>query len=625
MTTKLQAHQEAVLEHFIADKHARGLLLYHGTGSGKTLTAIAIAERFKYFPEVIVIAPKSLHDNFRKELKRFASSKSADRYKYVSSNASNMITKLETDIDNISGLAIKSLRSLDNKFIIIDEAHNLLNGMVNNSKNASQLYDLLMKARNCKILFLTASAIVNNPYEPIVCLNICKGYIKNEDGVNLTLFPENQEQFIKYFIDQKTMTLKNVNKLRNRMLGLVSYTGELFTEQVDSLYSMMKRTIHKEHYPDRLPIKIELVPMSPIQYGAYAMAREKERLETKQAIGGGLKPVVKTMQYLNMIDGGELTKSSVFSRSTSYRIKSRQLSNIYFPDDISIDVYANIQTYSPKIYLIGKKIKKGRKTIIYSNFVKSGIEPMGKYLNILGYNNYDPTNQSESGENGYYGIYSGDVSPEDRTAILNEYNKNDSLLTVLLISSSGAEGLSSKGTRDVHIMEPYWNYERALQVMARAIRYYSHDHLPEDERNVKVYMYLSDYPSDQKQKEYPTDVYLFTESVKKYEINIQMAKLLASTAVDCPQFNKELNFKCYQCKPSDGSPVYLNDLDQDMLYDSPCDQQHIDVKEFKLSGSLYYIDSSERIYSKKDDKYIQILDPDVLSYVKSKLALQDIK
>lgn len=610
-----------MLEHFINNKDTRGLLLFHGTGSGKTLSAIAIAERFKYYPEVVLIAPKSLHDNFRKELKRYANSKAVERYKYISSNASNMITKLETDIDDVSGLAIKSLHSLDNKFIILDEAHRLLNGMVNNSKNATQLYDLLMKARNCKILFLTASGVVNNVYEPVVCLNICKGYMRSEDDHNLTLFPENQDQFLKYFVDTDTMTLKNIDKLRNRMLGLVSYVGELFDLKVESFYSMLKRTIHKEHYPDRLPIKIEIVPMSPIQYGAYAMAREKERMETKQAIQGGLQPVVKQMQFLNAIKGGELTKSSAFSRSTSYRIKSRQLSNIYFPDDegSSIDIYSNMQTYSPKMYSIGKKIKKGRKAIIYSNFVQAGIIPMSKYLDTLGYYNFDPNATTEA--NGYYGVYSGDVSPEDRTSILNEFNKTGSALTVLLISSSGAEGLSTKGARDVHIMEPYWNWERSLQVMARAIRYYSHEHLPADEQNVKVYIYLSDYPVDQKPKpkEFPTDIYLFTESVKKYEINIQMTKLLASTAIDCPQFNKGLNFKCYQCNPKDGSPVYLPDLDQDMVYESPCGHQDMSVKEFKLSGSLYYVDSGGRIYTRKDDRYIELVDPDVLAYIRSKM------
>ena len=121
--------------------------------------------------------------------------------------------------------------------------------MVNGSKNATQLYDLLMSARNCKILFLTASGIVNNFYEVIPCLNICKGYIKNEDGINLTLFPENQDQFIKYFVDADKLTLKNVDKLRNRIQGLVSYKGELFDEKVDGFYTMLKKTIKKENYP----------------------------------------------------------------------------------------------------------------------------------------------------------------------------------------------------------------------------------------------------------------------------------------------------------------------------------------------------------------------------------------
>ncbi len=613
---QLQAHQEATLEYFIANKAARGLLLFHGTGSGKTLTAIAISERFRYFKEVVVIAPKSLHDNFRKELKRYTSKSSADRYKYVSSNASNMIDKLETEVDELTGIAIKSLHSLDNKFIIIDEAHNLLNGMMNGSKNATQLYELIMKAKNCKILFLTASGIINNFYEVIPCLNMCKGYIQNEDGYKLSLFPEAYDDFVKYFVDEKNLTLKNTDKLRNRMLGLVSYKGELFDEKVDGFYDMLKRTISKEHYPDRLPVKIEMVRMSSMQYGAYAEAREKERMESRQAMQEGGNSLTKAPQKI----GGELTRTSVFSRSTSYRIKSRQLSNIYMPEDPSMDVYAEMKIYSPKMYSIGSKIKKGRKAIIYSNFVKAGVFPMGEYLKTLGYNNYDPNILVEAGKNGYFGVYSGDVSPEDRTLILNEFNKQDGELTVLLISSSGAEGLSTKGARDVHIMEPYWNWERSLQVMARAIRYYSHEHLPKDQQSVKVYIYLSVYPEDIKLKEFPTDIYLFTEAVKKYEINIQMTKLLASTSIECDQFNKKLNFDCYHCKPEDGSPLYLADLDKDMQYQSPCKNTSIKAKEFKLNGSLYYVDPQSHIYTKSNNKYIEIVDPDVLSYIRDRMT-----
>ena len=98
-----------------------------------------------------------------------------------------------------------------------------------------------------------------------------------------------------------------------------------------------------------------------------------------------------------------------------------------------------------------------------------------------------------------------------------------------------------------------------------------------------------------------------------------MTKLLASTAVDCKQFNKGLNFDCYECHPTDGSPVFMPDLDKDMLYESPCANQNIKVKEFTLNGSLYYVDNAKKIYTKKGDNYIQIIDPDVLEYIHNQI------
>lgn len=91
---QLQDHQKATLDFFLKSPN-RGLVVLHGTGSGKTLTAIAIAEHLKRFKEVILIAPKSLHDNLKKSLKQYGSKVDESRYRYVSSNASNMIDKLE--------------------------------------------------------------------------------------------------------------------------------------------------------------------------------------------------------------------------------------------------------------------------------------------------------------------------------------------------------------------------------------------------------------------------------------------------------------------------------------------------------------------------------------------------
>ena len=48
----------------------RGLLLYHGLGSGKTCSSIAIAEGMKSARKVIIMTPASLRRNYIEEIKK---------------------------------------------------------------------------------------------------------------------------------------------------------------------------------------------------------------------------------------------------------------------------------------------------------------------------------------------------------------------------------------------------------------------------------------------------------------------------------------------------------------------------------------------------------------------------
>lgn len=59
----------------------------------------------------------------------------------------------------------------------------------------------------------------------------------------------------------------------------------------------------------------------------------------------------------------------------------------------------------------------------------------------------------------------------------------------LLITQSGAEGVSLKNTRQVHILEPYWNMVRIDQVIGRAVRARSHELLKPEDRVVETYLY----------------------------------------------------------------------------------------------------------------------------------------
>jgi len=66
----LLTHQKIVREYLNLYSPYRGLLLYHGLGSGKTCTSIAIAEGMKSDKPVIVMTPASLKQNFYSELKK---------------------------------------------------------------------------------------------------------------------------------------------------------------------------------------------------------------------------------------------------------------------------------------------------------------------------------------------------------------------------------------------------------------------------------------------------------------------------------------------------------------------------------------------------------------------------
>ena len=66
----LMSHQKIVRDYINLYTPYRGLLLYHGLGSGKTCSSIAIAEGMKDNRKIIVMMPASLKRNYFEELKK---------------------------------------------------------------------------------------------------------------------------------------------------------------------------------------------------------------------------------------------------------------------------------------------------------------------------------------------------------------------------------------------------------------------------------------------------------------------------------------------------------------------------------------------------------------------------
>tara|TARA_Y100000389_G_scaffold60022_1_gene56119 strand:+ start:8112 stop:11681 length:3570 start_codon:yes stop_codon:yes gene_type:complete len=90
----LLAHQLIVRDYLNLYTPYRGLLLYHGLGSGKTCSSVAIAEGMKEDKEVIVMTPASLRMNYKEELKKCGDElyKKLQHWEFINATPSNIGT-----------------------------------------------------------------------------------------------------------------------------------------------------------------------------------------------------------------------------------------------------------------------------------------------------------------------------------------------------------------------------------------------------------------------------------------------------------------------------------------------------------------------------------------------------
>lgn len=149
---------------------------------------------------------------------------------------------------------------------------------------------------------------------------------------------------------------------------------------------------------------------------------------------------------------------------------------------------------------IKDNIKQNRKTLVYSNWIESGIKLVQTRLKDL---------------NIPWLEVSGSISPKSRGNIVETYNRGD--VKVLFVTAAGSEGLDLKETRSIIIIEPHWNNERIKQIIGRGVRYKSHEKLPLEERIVDVYRLILKKPKKKMEgdKMLSADEYMFELSERK--------------------------------------------------------------------------------------------------------------
>jgi hypothetical protein len=358
-------------------------------------------------------------------------------------------------------------------------------------------------------------------------------------------------------------------------------------------------------------------------------------------------------------------------------------------DNLRLDNAEGLAVLSSKYVAMLKNIQDAPgSSLIYSQFLD--MEGIGIFRTAMDINGYAPIEIVPSDEGGYefsertiasfkkgslqprYITFSGaeaeDVRkmgldvfnarfnelPEKLSKVLLEAgftendNKRGQICRCFCITSAGAEGLSLKNVRAVHIMEPYWNDVRLKQVKGRAIRIGSHLDLPPEDRNVSIYTYVSVF-GDEAQRvrsgpmkisetiaikdamtrteaiEYglpikddmnnytlTSDEYLLLVSTIKKKIIDELETVMKSAAIDCElnyAENKDGTFKCLPLKGKVGDFLYHPDIQTDIL-ESESMYKLEDKKEEKKLKALTY-KGVRYLVDQKGDKFV-LYSPDNL-------------
>ena len=505
------------------------MLVFHQIGAGKTCAAISVAEKLKNKLKIIVVVPASLIGNFMDELRspcpnynyitpseqtKLSTLKIDDpEYYEIIKNSEKRIKKFYTiySYHKFVDLAQNNKIKLKNTLLIIDEIQN----MVSLTGTFYQtLKDLIDNSDNSlRILILSATPMFDRPSEIGLTLNLLKPKIKFPIGNDF-----NQKFLLKKEINYNVINMTNFINLSK---GLVSYY----------------RGAPPYTYPNQI-FKVVKCQMSDFQFKSYLTALSSE--------GEYIKGAFKNVDILNL--------------PLNFSLGTRMVSNIAFPNKCIGEIgfndfkdnylmFQNISNFSIKFYKILKKIKKSEgPTFVYSNFKDfGGLRSFIKFIEYQGYKNYKIHGEGPN----RYSVWTGDESQRMKEEIKKIFNKKEnkdgSKIKIMLGSPSVKEGVSFKRVRQVHILEPYWNMSRILQIIGRAIRFCSHSDIIKIDRNVEVFLYLAIRKGEE-----TIDQHIWEIAKEKDKIIQIFETALKENAVDCELFYNRNVYKTdeykLQCK-----------------------------------------------------------------------------
>ena len=338
----------------------------------------------------------------------------------------------------------KKINIFDNNIVIIDEVHNFISRVINGSRIAERLYMDLLEAKNCKLLCLSGTPIINKPYEIGLLINLLKGWTKiYEFSTKDNIDEEQLEKINKLLKDSKYIDNFSYNSLdkvlrvellppnfvredrKSKSMKIKYYLTKTNDDKSRLALILKKLNVDFKFKLNEKIKKFTALPINENKFDKLFINYEKKQLLNEQLF---MRRILGTVSFFEYTDSklfptirkneiikvdlsdiqlkkyidvrrDEIRKEKVFNKNNDeeigqvYKAFSRALCNFTFPDAIErpypsklkflLDDMDNIDDYEVKIQ--NKVIKnednqKVEDNINDDNVNNDEIDPNNKYL-----------------------------------------------------------------------------------------------------------------------------------------------------------------------------------------------------------------------------------------------------
>lgn len=445
---KPYAHQSDALSTIKTLKPGRGLILAHGTGTGKTPSAVMAVEQQRGMrgqSRALIVAPAGLRENFHAEgVRKFTTSSSqiVSRPEQVQPGTDYTIVSYAAFRENPQGF----IDAVKPTIVVADEFHRVSNPESKGFKAFEAVRDQIPR-----FVGLTASIAQNDPADMAPLLSLARG-----EPIDRARFRRRHVQYVE-------------TGRRNLFGGVVK--KPVLTEE-KALSALVGRSVH---YVEDLDADSK--PKAEVQTVEVPMAGEQLRVYRRTM--RGIDPRTHEKAVSGLLRGEERT--NVLTRLMLARKASNSLHTVLpmTPEEAA--------EKTPKVKrLLDDTVEHltntpDGKVIIYTNFVKGGVDVVSAGLRERGIP---------------FGIFAGKSVPgmteAARQQAVEDYKAGRK--KVIIITGAGAEGLSLGNTTAVHMLDGSYNPERNAQAQARGVRAGGLSHRPPAERRVQIRRYVSTVP-----------------------------------------------------------------------------------------------------------------------------------